>query len=155
MKSINALALAIILTACGNAVQATSDAVSNELVDKAVNQYELTFEVTYVYPATMPSYPSSDGYTLTIKDGKATTDLPFVGTSDMALFGADEVNINFTDYPVNIKHTKSKDRDILKFKAKSGVESVDVTLEIWSDGRADLTCLCINRSIMRYSGNLR
>lgn len=116
---------------------------------------DFTIDVDYIYPTSLPSYPSSDGYSLSVKDNVASADLPFVGESHTAIFSPDEVGYHFKDCPVKIKIKKKKDSTIYKFKAKSGYESVDVTVEIWPDGAADITCFTASKSIMRYRGELR
>ena len=116
---------------------------------------DFTIDVNYIYPTSLPAYPSSDGYTLSVKDNVASADLPFVGESHAAVFSTDEIGYHFKDCPVKIKTRKKKDSTIYKFTAKSGYESVDVTVEIWPDGRADITCFTASKSIMRYMGELR
>ena len=116
---------------------------------------DFTIEVNFIYPSSLPSYPSSDGYTMSVKDGIANAYLPFVGSSDTPIFGTDELSFVFKDCPVRLKTKEKKESTIYKFKAKSGNESVDVTVELWPNGEADITCLSASRSIMRYRGELR
>ena len=116
---------------------------------------DFTIDVNYIYPTSLPAYPSSDGYTLSVKDNVASADLPFVGESHTAVFSTDDIGYHFKDCPVKIKTRKKKNSTIYKFTAKSGYESVDVTVEIWPDGGADITCFTASKSIMRYSGELR
>ena len=116
---------------------------------------DFTIEVNFVYPSSFPSYPSSDGYTLSVRDSVASADLPFVGKSDTPVFSSDEIGYNFKDCPIELKIKKKKDRTIYKFKAKSGFETIDVTVELWPDGAADITCYSPSKSIMRYRGELR
>ena len=127
----------------------------SELTRKAVEENELTFEVTYISPMGAPSYPSSDGYTLTLSNGVVNAYLPFVGQSTQAAFGSDEIGFNFKDCPVKVKTKKGKKSSTLKFSARSGNDNVDVTIEIWPDGGANLTCTSSYRSVMHYSGELK
>ena len=152
------IALAALLpfaTSCANAAN-TSDNKPTELVTKAYDKQELTFEVTYVQPTGSQSFFSSDGYTLVLKDGKAKAHLPFIGEAHQAVFaGIDSAGIDFNDCPVKIKSSRNKDKYVLKFTAKSGNESFDVTLNIWPDGSAELVCIGSSRSVMRYNGELK
>lgn len=149
-----ALASVLIFAACGALAQASDD-TPTAIVEKAVNEHELNFVVNYVSPSGFPGYASSDGYYLKIKDGKVSSYLPFVGTSTQPAFGGDEVGFKFDECPVKIKTKKGKDSTTLRFSAKSGYEKVDVIMEIWSNGNANLSCVSPSRSVMNYSGELQ
>lgn len=148
------LASVLVFATCG-ALAYASDDVPTAVVEKAVNEHELNFVVNYVSPSGFPGYTSSDGYFLKIKDGKVSSYLPFVGTSTQPMFGGDEAGIKFDECPVRIKKKKGKDSTTLRFSANSGTDKVDVTLEIWSNGNAHLTCVSSSRSVMNYSGELQ
>lgn len=141
--------------ALGTPAIAKTETEISELARKAIEKNELTFEVNYISPMGLPSYPSSDGYTLTLSDGVVNAYLPFVGQSSQAAFGSDEVGFNFKDCPVKVKTRKGKKSSTLKFSARSGNDNVDVTIEIWPDGGAEVVFVSTYRSVMRYSGELK
>lgn len=123
---------------------------------KAIKNRDLTITIDYIIPTGMPSESTIDGYTLSIKDGKVKTHLPYRGTATSAIiYGVDEAGIVFDDCPIEIKEdTKkaSKGEYTWSFSAKSGNENIDVTITLFDSGSASITCIPTNRSVITYSG---
>lgn len=155
------LAAVMILSTCGITKNAESEeevsgAIASALLEKDAKDVDFTFEVTFVNPISTPSFHSSDGYTLALKDGVLNCDLPFIGTSDRALYGNEDNGIRVKDCPVEISVSQSRKSSVLKFAAATTSSSkVYFILEIWPDDTADLTCTSPSRSTMRYYGNLK
>ena len=154
------IATAIILMAASCGILAANDTVDEAtaaLVTKATKDYRLTIEVNKINPMGGSSITSLDGYRLSIKDGKVSSHLPFFGrgSADMA-YGTDPAGIDFDDCPIEIQNLKSQKKDMtaFKFTAKSGTESIDVTISIWDNGNAEISCNSEKRSYINYSGHL-
>lgn len=125
-------------------------------VSESITRQDVTIEVTHIYPQSMPAKISNDGYTVTVRDGKINGYLPFFGVSHVAVIpGVDETGIRFKDCPVSIYEDRSKiakGKITWRFNAKSGNDIVNVTMNIWNNGSADITCICDRKTSMRYSG---
>lgn len=161
LKLIFAATTIICISACSalTAANQAQEQEMEELVDDAVNDRSLSIEVNYINPAHGPSRPSTDGYRITIRDGKANSYLPFFGVSrgSAGVYGIEPAGIEFKDYPVEIDDRGSKPEKgkyVYNFIAKSGNERVAVSITFWANGSAQISCNPENRSVMNYSGTL-
>lgn len=140
----------------GNAGSSSDE--DKELVSIAVQEGNMTIEVTRIIPMGMPPRITHDGYKLSIKDGVVNADLPFIGTSRIATgYGTEPAGIVFKDAQVRIyvdDSKASKGRHCWSFEAKSGSDPVRVSITFWDNGTAQIDCVSTNRSTMGYSGNL-
>ena len=154
------LSAAFLLLGCSSLAQLSADssADASELVNEAVNNGNLCFEVNFIAPSRGPSQPSYDGYKLTIRDGKVDAFLPFFGVNYYpTVYGTGSSGISFDDCPVTIDDSRSrpeKGKYVWRFVAVDDNERVDVTLSFSSNGNGQLVCSPANRSSMTYRGNL-
>lgn len=163
MKKIYFLILAVAalsFTSCGilaEAEQADLE-MAKELVANALNHQELAIEVDQILPQRGPAIHSTDGYTLTIKDGVVDGFLPFFGESYTSIvYGVDETGLKFDKCPIVIDDSQSrpsKGKYVWRFAARVGMEKVYVTVTFFENGSADIMCNPTNRSIMNYNGDL-
>lgn len=148
MKNIGKLSITaalLCLAICGATARQTSGEPRNA-----------TIEVRYIYPESGPSIPTSDGYTLSVKDSVLDGHLPFIGTSHTNVgFGSGDCGFTFEECPIKISEKTAKDRKEWRFDAASGTEKVKITVTVWDNGSADITIIPTGRSLMRYSGELR
>ena len=146
-------ALAALLSISAAAIAADKD---NAAAVKAIKDRDLTITVNYIIPTGMPSINSTDGYSVTIKDGKINGYLPYFGTATTALVpGADEMGIRFEDCPIEInENTKkaNKGKYEWSFKAVSGNETVDVNITLFTNGSASMSMTMSSRSSISYDG---
>jgi len=142
---------------CCGIVTANDDVTPEQaaLVKKAVKSGNVTIEVNFISPSQAAPYPSSDGYTLTLKKGKVNTHLPFIGTSTSAPFGSSDGGINFKDCTVKVEREHCEDCEEWRFDAKDESDLVSVTITIWPNATAEIVCVSTFRSTMRYSGFLK
>ena len=164
MKNIRIILAALVvavLSSCSavSKMDSAGDPAMDALVDEAVNAHDFSIEVDYIIPMRGPGRMTSDGYRLTVKDGKATSYLPFFGVSHgvAGAYGIEPAGIEFKDYPVKIDDSKSKPEKgkyVYNFVAKSGSERVVVDVTFWDNGSAQIFCKPENRSAMSYSGTL-
>lgn len=145
---------AFLAVSCAIAQTPEEIAETQELVSNALNNHEFTIEVDHIYPVKFPSIISNDGYRMTVKDGKVTANLPFFGESHMATYASDDISIIMDEVPVDIVYEKIRRNDTLSFVAKAENETYSVTVTIFSNANADISCRSNNRSMMRYSGKL-
>lgn len=129
-----------------------------EIVRQARYNHNLTIEINRISPSGLPQKVSNDGYKLSVKDGVANAQLPFIGTSRIATgYGTEPAGIEFDNFPVRIYEDNSKaakGRYVWHFEARSGSDPVKVTITFWDNGAARISCISTNRSNMEYSGNL-
>lgn len=154
------IALVLAATSCGilAEAQAEEDAIGAECTARALEQGELCFEVDRILPMRGPSFPSNDGYRITVKDGEVDGFLPFFGESyTSVVYGSDNTGIKFEHCPVYIDESQSKPskgKYVWNFAARSGMEKVYVTITFFSNGSADVSCKPTNRTLMNYNGRL-
>ena len=97
---------------------------------------------------------SSDGYYLSVKDGKAKSHLPFFGEAYQVAGYGTASGIDFDDCPVSVSESSRKDCRIWSFTGRIGHERIDVTIEFYESGSATVTCLSDIRSAMIYHGEV-
>lgn len=145
--------LSALLTISAAAFAADND---NAAAVKAIKNRDLTITVNYILPTGMPAVNSTDGYSVTIKDGKINGYLPYFGTATSALVaGADEMGIRFEDCPITIQENAkkaNKGKYEWSFKARSGHETVDVYITLFTSGSASMTMNMNSRSSITYEG---
>lgn len=154
IRFITAAMAILALAACGASGKAADQELS-DLAATAFKTHDATIEVNYIYPLEFPARPSTDGYTITIKDGKMKGFLPFFGSSSMGGYSPNDGGFTFEDCPVRIKSTKGNDSVVWNFEAKAGTDNVRVSITIWNNGNAEIYLQPTNKSAMRYSGELR
>lgn len=101
------------------------------------------------------------GYTLTLKEGKVKTTLPFFGIGDASsAYGTEgDRSIVFEDYPVqqytvDKSKLEKRSRISINFRAKSGVSMCDVSMTVFTNGTVSMTVHPGTRSSMNYDGIL-
>lgn len=157
MKRISAIIMALtafLAVSCAVAQTPEEIAETKELVSNALDNHEFTIEVDHIFPVKFAPRISTDGYKMTVKDGKVTAHLPFIGESHMSMYANDDIGITMEEVPVDIVYAKIKKDDTLSFIAKAENGTYDVTVTIFNNGNADISCRSNNRSMMRYSGKL-
>lgn len=147
------LCLSVLPLSCGVSASGGSEE-QNESVAAAVKNKDVSIVVNYIYPTTMSPRPSTDGYTLKIKDGKLNGHLPFFGTSTSGGYSPNDGGFDFDNCPIRIKEKKSKDKVEWNFEAVSGTETERITVTIWDNGTADIFIQPYSKSSMRYSGEI-
>lgn len=120
----------------------------------AIKDKDVSIVVNYIYPSTMSPRPTTDGYTLKIKDGRLNGFLPFFGTSTSGGYSLNDGGFNFEDYSISIKEKKSIDKVEWRFDAVSGTETVKIVVTIWDNGSAEIYIQPNTRSSIRYAGEL-
>lgn len=161
-KSLILLLLALPLTvscAALAAAQAEDDREGAELAQAALATGNLEIEVRDIIPQSGPAIHSNGEYFLRIRDGKATSHLPFFGVSTFANYGSTDGGIKFKDVPVEIFALKSR---TAKGENKWGFvtmtengDQVEVVITFWDNGSASINCESRRRSRMLFHGKLR
>ena len=129
------------------------DAAKSEEVAALLECSEFTIDIDTILPSRgMPIHDT--GYFLTLKDGKVSSYLPFIGRSDVPVMGSDKAGIEFSNCPVELKTKKNKDQTEISFKARSGNDDWNVTVLVWPSGKCSMTCRCSTRSIINYEGSV-
>lgn len=156
------LLLALPLTvSCGAlaAAQAEDEKEGAELAQAALATGDLQIQVSDIIPQVGATIHSNGEYFLRIRDGKATSYLPFFGTSTMANYGTSDSGIKFENVPVDIVTLQSRAfRGETKWRFVARAENgddVEVVITFWNTGSASITCNSRRRSQMNYHGNLR
>jgi len=147
------------LQSCGvfGGLTAEEKAQKEAAVASAIADMNIYVSVNTIYPMSGNPIHSLGEYSLTIKDGKVTSHLPFRGTSRNAMYGTTDTGIKFKEYPIQpnvYRSPKKKDLTIIEFEAKSFEEMWSVTVEVWDNGNANITCTTRERTPMHYDGEL-
>lgn len=156
MKKIAFLFLAALaVISCGALTTTPQEEAENAAeVAACLDDEAFVIDIDTIYPQI--GIPIHDtGYSITVKDGKVNSYLPFFGTSDTAIFSTDKSGIEFEECPVKLKKKKSKDGTDINFKALSGNTEWQVGIHVWSNGNCNITCVTSSKSIMRYDGKLK
>ena len=163
MRLIRTILATLALSAAFVSAYAANDRKSEKeeiesMVKDAVNNHTLAIEVDFIVPTGMPSFNSTEGYTLRIKDGKVKAFLPYFGTGYAAMIsGVDEANFNFDDCEIKIEEDNAKAKRgkyTWRFSTENGSENVDVTINFDKKGYAEISCDNMRKSNIRYSGKL-
>lgn len=126
-------------------------------VAAAIANLDFTIEVDEIHPMGGTPIHSLGEYSVSFKDGKATSYLPFFGTSRSFTYGSNDSGIKFKDLPVTpnvYSSPKKKGLTIIEFQAKSFEDTWLVVIEIWNNGRATIACTTRDKSPMHYDGEL-
>lgn len=145
------------ITCMAAALPAQGD--DDKKVEKCILDKNVTIEIDTIMPSNGPARQTSDGYTITIADGKVNAELPYFGEAYTAIVpGVDEPGIRFDDCPVDItvdkKNAKKKGQYEWRFTAKSGTDDVQVYVTLWTSGEADVRCQPTSRSGISYRGTI-
>ena len=124
---------------------------------KALSAGNLRIAVTQAYSSTGQMVSLGSGYEIRIQDGQIESRLPFYGTSTRANLGGD----------VSIVFEKARMRDyaednskalagkyVRTFRANGADGDYAVSLTVWDNAKAEITCQNPDRSLMRYAGEL-
>lgn len=127
----------------------------NSDVTKLIESGNYSIVVDKIFPSGAPMISSTDGYKLTLSDGKVNAQLPYFGEAHTSIVpGVDEPSISFEDCEVSLKAVKGSGDWNWKFSAKSGNENVDVVITIWKNGSAEIACTPANRTFISYRGEV-
>lgn len=141
------------------AAQAEDEREGAELAQAALATGDLEIEVRDIIPQLGQVIHSNGEYFLRIKDGKATSYLPFFGTSTFVNYGSTDGGIKFTDQVVDIYALKSrtaKGETKWGFIARSDAgDDVEFIITFWDNGSAGIACNSRRRSRMTYNGRLK
>lgn len=123
----------------------------------AIANMDMTIEVGTIHPMSGSPIHSNGEYSLTIRDGKVSSYLPFFGVSRNFTYGSTDSGIKFKDAPIRpnvYASPKKKDLTIIEFQAKSFDDVWDVTVELWNNGKATIMCVTREKTPMHYDGEL-
>lgn len=157
MKKISILLITVCMSFMSVSCGVTGSASVREpdpSVVAAIKDKDVSIVVNYIYPSTMSPRPTTDGYTLRIKDDKLNGFLPFFGTSNSGGYSINDGGFNFEDYPIVIKEKKSIEKVEWRFEAVSGTETEKITVTIWDNGTAEIFIQPNTKSSIRFSGEL-
>lgn len=124
---------------------------------RALSARDLRISVNQAFSSTGQAISLPSGYEILIHDGQIDSRLPFYGSSTRANLGGD-VSIVFEkaqlrDYSEdNSKALAGK--YVRTFRATGADGEYAVTVTVWDNARAEVTCQSPDRTQMRYAGEL-
>ena len=156
------LLLAVLsISACGTASRAERAAQKEAerlAFVQALEKPDFILDITRIIPRGYPSKISTGEYQLRLEGDVVTTRLPFIGNSYEAAYGGvDEISIVFEKEKVQLLTDFSKRAQgeyIYAFKGGRGKDKWTVTLQIYDNGSANITCQTTGGRFMSYFANL-
>ena len=115
------------------------------------------FLATYMYPSGGGSRYLTSPYDLTVAPDTVEAYLPYFGVAySGAGYNNEDNGIKFKstkfDYTTNTKKGSSY---TIKIKTNDTRNATQMTLQVYTNGNADLTVVSMNRQQIRFSGNIK
>lgn len=163
MKRITAiliLAAAIsIVSSCSASYRAARAQEERELagqIAKAVDESDLTIMITEIRPLVGPARSSNYEYKISIRGNHIKTRLPFFGKSNMAMAPGDDISIVFDDDVDLMRDMSRASRGEYNymFRMRKNSEIWDVSITVYENGIARITCNSNCRDVMNYDGEV-
>ena len=126
-------------------------------VEKAVDELTFHIDVNTILPMGGSSIMDSGYYYLEFKDGHVKSYLPFIGESHGAVSPGEDSSLSFDEQPeVKVDKTKAakKGEYTLRFQAQAPSAKWDVTVTLFNNGGAIITCFSTTKSQMTYWGDI-
>ncbi len=153
------LIAAVFVGSCSSSKQATSekDAATAQQVNEKIQAKDYQIDVDYATPARGKGISLSYGYNLKIRNDSAIVYLPYYGVAYSAPYGGGEGGIKFGEPMKEYKAVPQKKAGDWKitFKADTPDYNYDVTIDVYSNGRAYLTFNSFQRQSINFNGQVK
>lgn len=155
-----ALAVAVIAAGCGVLGESREDRIAREareaqMVREAIANQEFTIDVDQMLPARGPSKMLSTPYSLTVKDGKIGSYLPYFGQAwNVPYGGGHALNFDAEIGSYSSQETKPGVYDVNIFVRTDEDEHL-YTLRIFDNGRTSIEVRSRNRDRISFMGQMR
>ena len=153
------LAAGCLTCACGVYTETASERQTREaresrLVSENVKAGDFTVDINRMYPLRGSS-KSVSNYSVTVKDGKLTSHLPYVGQAWRVKYGGGNAlsfdNVEITEYQVS---TPRKDSHVVRIRVKTDEDDFVYVFTIFNNGNTSLDVQSVNRDRISYSGEM-
>jgi len=147
--------IVLIFTLKTHAQNESGDKIFTSLKE-LVESKAYVFHADHMLPASGPSKYLTDDYKLTIKDNKATADLPYYGEAYNVSYGGDggiEFDNEYQEYKIEIKEKKKK--ILVRFKIRGDKDFYKCLLTITGKSSVTLNVQPNNRQSIQYWGDLK
>jgi hypothetical protein len=153
------LAAACLTSACGVYTETPSERQVREnreaqFVAEKVKAGDFSVDITRMYPLRGSS-KSVSSYSVTVKDGKMTSHLPFVGQAWRVKYGGGNAlsfdDVEISEYQVS---TPRKDSYVVRVRVKTEDDDFVYVFTIFTNGNTSLDVQSVNRDRISYSGEL-
>lgn len=153
----------LVLASCGASYQeakaqrkAAQEAERQAIVN-ALETCNFDLDITTIIPRGYPSRMSSGEYKLSIRGNVVNTRLPYIGSSTEASYGSDEISIVFKNEKVNVIKDfadAAKGEYRYQFKGGEGPSIWTVSIRVYDNGVAAISCANTGGRFMSYNANL-
>ena len=153
------VAAACLTSACGVFSETPSERKTREaheatLVAQNVKAGDFTIDITRMYPLRGSS-KSVSSYSVTVKDGKLTSHLPYIGQAWKVKYGGGNAlsfdDVEIAEYQVS---TPRKDSYLVRIRVKTDEDDFVYVFTIFENGNTSLDVQSVNRDRISYSGEM-
>jgi hypothetical protein len=153
------IAVAIINPAEAQSKKAIKEAKKAADIKGLIDAKDYVFQALYMYPSGGGSRYLTSPYDLTVAPDTVEAYLPYFGVaySNAGYNSGDDNGIKFksTKFDYNTSINKKNGNYTIRIKTDDTNNATQMTLQVYSNGNADLTVLSMNRQQIRFSGYLK
>lgn len=159
-KFVYTLLIAIIggvaLSACGSSKSAAQKEAKAEEIQQKIDDFRFTFNATHAIPQGYKSIYLNSTYDLKVSKDSVQAYLPYYGRAYTAPMNPSEGGIMFTstNFEYNVKQGKKKGNWKIDIKPKDISRDVQLSLDIWDNGSAQLNVSSSDRQSISFQGEL-
>lgn len=143
----------LVLSACSSQKSTTSSPVTNEQLNKMLEDQSFTFVARQVYPPGGRSRYLTETYTLTVNNNKVVADLPYFGRATQATLGV-EGGIRFTSEKYKYEKAPNKKGWKVTIRPEDNTDVQVCYLSVLENGSASLSVSSNSRQTISYDGTI-
>jgi hypothetical protein len=153
-KLFTLIIVVLVFSACSSQKSATSSTVSNEQLNKMLEDQSFTFVARQVNPQGGRSRFLTESYhSLTVNNNKVVADLPYFGQATQATIG-NEGGIRFTSQKYKYEKTPAKKGWMITIKPEDNTDVQICNLTVLENGTASLVVSSNSRQTISYDGTV-
>ena len=155
-KSLIFLVAILFMVSCGslhNSQEKVTAEQKSAQIQDSIHARTFTVEFNYVNPMRMPPHYLTTAYTLRLCGDSLVSELPYFGRAYRANpADNDRSPLSFSGRVREAKMVKGKNDYTITFKTKNGIELLEYTLNLFSNGQAYLSVSSSDREPISFNG---
>jgi hypothetical protein len=153
-KLLSILFVILVLSACSSQKSATSSPITNEQLNKMLEDQSFTFVAQKVNPPSGRSrFLTETYYTLSVNNHKVIADLPYFGRATQPTFGS-EGGIRFTSEKYKYEKAPNKKGWRVTIRPEDNTDVQVCYLSVLENGSASLSVSSNSRQTISYDGTI-
>jgi Domain of unknown function (DUF4251) len=152
-KLLSIFLVLLVFSACSSQKSTTSTPITNEQVNKMLEDQSFTFVARQVYPPGGRSRYLTETYTLTVNGNKVVADLPYFGKATQATIGG-EGGIKFTSEKYKYEKAPNKKGWKVTIRPEENTDVQVCYLSVLENGSANLSVSSNSRQTISYDGTI-